>query len=41
MEAGADNKKGFRFLESLMFQMELIIGLEPTTCSLRMSCSTN
>jgi len=21
--------------------MELIIGLEPTTCSLRMSCSTN
>ena len=38
---GQGNKKGFRFLESLMFQMELIIGLEPTTCSLRMSCSTN
>ena len=36
------HRECFRLLHSAsFFYLELIIGFEPTTCSLRMSCSTN
>ena len=34
------NKKGYRRACNLFCSLEPLVGIEPTTCSLRVSCST-